>query len=204
MIWVILGLILGYLIGSISPSYILGKAIKGIDIRTVGTKNAGTTNAFQQISKTAGIITGAFDFLKGMIAFGVVYLIALHFGFSINFAFVAAFLAIFGHDWPFYMQFKGGKGAATTWGLMIMSIVWLVVETGASYWILLSPFLIYLILLSIFKKPNIIYFFFAPLYIVLLAFYVGFVNWTIFISFLLIYVYVRAISRFKEKTKKVR
>ena len=127
----IIAIVLGYLIGSISPAYILGKLMRGIDIREYGTKNAGATNAFRVLGKTAGIITLVFDLGKSVLAMFIAYLLLFGNKFDINvfigmpFAIMclAGFAAILGHDFPFYMQFRGGKGAASAWGAFLTLIV---------------------------------------------------------------------------------
>ncbi len=126
----ILSLILAYLIGSINPAYILGKLVKHIDIRKYGTKNAGAMNAGHVIGKWAGILTALFDVLKGIIAFYVTFLIfkipiGLHAPSVPLAAYLAGFLAIVGHDFPFYLNFRGGKGAATTYGLIVLLNIFL-------------------------------------------------------------------------------
>jgi len=200
MIWIILILIIGYLLGSISPAYIIGKA-KGVDIRKVGSKNAGATNAWKSLGKLAGVITAVFDVFKGMFALLLGLYLSNIFGFSINWAFIAGALAIVGHNWPFYMQFKGGKGVATTYGLMIFSFICVIGNYYLNMWIFIISFAVSIIILSITKKPNIIYFIFSPIIIGLLIYLAGINSWTIFALLLTIYVYIRAIMTFRENRK---
>lgn len=102
--------IIAYLIGSISPSILLGKA-KGVDIKSEGSGNAGTTNALRVLGKKAGVIVLVCDLLKGIVGS---LLGLLFFDFTVG-AFCA--VAVFcGHIWPIYFKFKGGKGAATAVG----------------------------------------------------------------------------------------
>ena len=130
LLW-ILSLILAYLIGSISPAYILGRLVKHIDIRKYGTKNAGAMNAGHVIGPWAGIITAIFDMFKAIIAFYITFLLFktalwLPNANSIPLAaYFAGFFAILGHDFPFYLRFKGGKGAAATYALIILLNVFL-------------------------------------------------------------------------------
>ncbi|MDO5714945.1 MAG: glycerol-3-phosphate 1-O-acyltransferase PlsY [Tissierellia bacterium] len=103
--------IIAYLIGNISGSFLIGKLILDKDIRKYGSGNAGTTNAFRVMGKKYGILTFIIDFIKGIVSS---YLIIKFFGkeyvpFSI-------FFCVLGHNYPFYMNFKGGKGMATTLG----------------------------------------------------------------------------------------
>lgn len=122
--------VISYLIGSISGAYIIGKIFLNKDIRKYGSGNAGTTNAMRVLGKKAGILTFLIDFLKGV--FGAFLINIL---FSRNYVPLSIFAAVLGHDFPFYMNFKGGKGVATTLGALafldlkltfICYLVWLV------------------------------------------------------------------------------
>lgn len=100
-----------YLIGSISPSYILGMLFRKLDIRKHGSGNAGSTNAIRVLGKKLGLLTFVIDFLKGLIA------VLLSVFFKVNYApYIAMLGAVLGHVFPFYMNFRGGKGVATTLG----------------------------------------------------------------------------------------
>ena len=125
----ILTLVISYLLGTISGSYIIGNIFLNKDIRKYGSGNAGTTNAMRVLGKKAGVLTFLIDFLKGAI---VTVLIRKFFGY--NFVPLGILGAVIGHDFPFYMNFKGGKGVATTLGALalynfpltlICYIVWL-------------------------------------------------------------------------------
>ncbi|MDO5714331.1 MAG: glycerol-3-phosphate 1-O-acyltransferase PlsY [Tissierellia bacterium] len=107
-------LILSYLIGSVSGSFILGRFAMGIDIRKKGSGNAGTTNAIRVMGVKFGALTFFIDFLKGVIAIAIVSKL------SKDLLVPASLCCILGHDFPFYMNFKGGKGVATTVGCMTM------------------------------------------------------------------------------------
>jgi glycerol-3-phosphate acyltransferase PlsY len=113
-------LLMGYVFGLFQTAFFYGKA-QGIDIREHGSGNSGTTNALRVLGPKAGVIVFWGDCLKCMIAvfltkfiFGesygdIIYLLCLY----------TAVGAILGHNFPFYMQFKGGKGIASSAGLMI-------------------------------------------------------------------------------------
>ncbi len=118
MLW-LLCLPAGYLLGSVSPSYILGKIIKGIDIREHGTKNAGTVNAYRLLGLWPAVLTAVYDLLKGLLA---MYLCALAGGsaFSIH---LAGLAAIAGHVFPLYLRFHGGQGVATATAIMIYYLI---------------------------------------------------------------------------------
>lgn len=116
----IICLVIGYAFGLFQTAYFYGKA-HGIDIRQHGSGNSGTTNALRVLGTKAGLIVFAGDCLKCIIAilvtkllFGqshteIVYLLALYTGAGV----------ILGHNYPFYMNFKGGKGIAATAGLVL-------------------------------------------------------------------------------------
>lgn len=108
-----LALLIGaYLIGSISPSFIIAKYIYGFDIRTKGSGNPGTTNALRTMGPWVALITLVLDILKGSLG---AYL-GLHF-FGPEFSPLTGLMSILGHNFPFYLNFKGGKGVATSIGM---------------------------------------------------------------------------------------
>jgi len=102
-------IIISYLIGSFSSAYFVGKYFKKIDIRNHGSGNAGATNALRIMGKKLGIITFLLDFLKGIISVSL----GLYF-LGYNGGLVAAIFTVIGHNWPIFLNFKGGKGIATT------------------------------------------------------------------------------------------
>ncbi len=113
-------LVLGYAFGVIQTGYFVGKA-NGIDIRDVGSKNSGTTNVLRTLGTKAGLIVFAGDALKCIIAVVVMKMI-----FGEKYADILPLLVIYtgagviiGHNFPFYMKFKGGKGIAATGGMII-------------------------------------------------------------------------------------
>lgn len=113
----LVGLIISYLIGAISGSYILGKVFLKKDVRLFGSGNAGTTNAMRAFGKKWGILTFIIDFLKGIIC---VLILEKIFNFEGYILLLGILICILGHDFPFYMKFKGGKGVATTIGSFLM------------------------------------------------------------------------------------
>lgn len=125
---VILTLIISYLVGSISGSFLLGKYFLHKDVRKFGSGNAGTTNAIRVFGMKIGILTFLIDMLKGsLVAFFLMK-------YNRDYLFLGILFAIIGHDYPFYMNFKGGKGIATTFGaFFVINPIW----TGASFLILL-------------------------------------------------------------------
>ncbi|MGI6608843.1 MAG: glycerol-3-phosphate acyltransferase [Erysipelotrichaceae bacterium] len=115
----LVAVISGYLLGSINPAYILG-IIKGFDIRTKGTFNAGASNAKVTMGWPAFFIVVAYDILKAFIAFFIIrYLYPSDEGAAV----LAGCMAVVGHIYPFYLQFKGGKGFACYIGL-VFAVNW--------------------------------------------------------------------------------
>lgn len=120
----VLCLLIGYGLGSISTSYLYGKA-KGIDVREHGSGNAGTTNTLRVMGRKAGAIVLAGDMLKTFFAILLTWLI-FHWFFPDMDYLLRIYTGagvILGHDYPFYMKFKGGKGIACS-GAMILSFYW--------------------------------------------------------------------------------
>lgn len=121
MIWArIAALAVGYVLGMFQTGYFYGKR-KGIDIRTKGSGNAGTTNTLRTLGLKAGLITFAGDLLKAILA---VFLAKLIFQEKYPDAVAlleiyAGFGAVLGHNFPFYLKFKGGKGIACTSGMIL-------------------------------------------------------------------------------------
>lgn len=118
-------LIIGYFFGMFQTAFILGK-IKGIDIREHGSGNAGTTNTLRVLGTKAGVIVFAGDLLKSIIAVLLVRIL-----FMDNYSDIAPLLVIYtgagcvlGHNFPVYLKFKGGKGIATTGGMILSFHPW--------------------------------------------------------------------------------
>ena len=110
-------LVIGYLLGGIQSAILYGR-LKGVDIRTKGSGNAGTTNTIRVLGKKAGAIVLIIDILKAVVA---IMLAKLIFGHSpqIIVALYSGIGAILGHSFPLFFNFKGGKGIATTAGTLI-------------------------------------------------------------------------------------
>ena len=125
----LLCLVVGYFFGAFQTAYFYGK-MHGLDIRTMGSGNAGTTNTLRVLGTKAGMIVLVGDILKTVLAIacarafiipnlapaGTEYLYVLY----------TAAGAILGHNYPFYMQFKGGKGIASTFGLILSFHPWFI------------------------------------------------------------------------------
>ena len=123
MVEVIVAAIIAYLIGSINFSVILSKKMAGFDVREKGSGNAGTTNMLRTVGKKGAAITLICDILKGVVAILIAILIEKMVEGS-NGALlvqVAGVAVILGHTFPIFFKFKGGKGVATSLGVLIMS-----------------------------------------------------------------------------------
>lgn len=122
-VWAVVATIgAGYLVGSLSPAYFFGRWLKGIDIRDVGRRHAGASNVYMHVNHAAGLITAAFDVAKG----ASVAMASRHcLGADLVVAYLGGFAAVAGHIFPFYLGFRGGRGAATSAGLLMLSLSWL-------------------------------------------------------------------------------
>ena len=148
-------LIIGYAFGLIQTAYIYGR-MHGIDIRTVGSGNAGTTNALRVLGKKAGLVVFLGDVTKTVAAVIVVRLI---FGASYADSIYMLVLytaagVILGHNYPFYLGFRGGKGIAATAGLIASLGPWFILVEGlvfiitftTTHYVSLGSLLVYLAL----------------------------------------------------------
>ena len=108
-------ILIGYLAGSISPSYIIGR-IKGFDIREVGSKNAGASNTLITVGKFAFVFVAAFDMFKAWASFKIS---AMLFPELPTAGLLGGVSAVMGHIYPIFMRFKGGKGFACLAGLCL-------------------------------------------------------------------------------------
>ena len=111
-------LAIGYLFGLFQTGYIYGK-MNHVDIRKYGSGNAGTTNALRTLGWKAGVITFIGDCLKCVLAVVLVRLIYADSSHVELLAIYAGLGAVLGHNFPFYLKFKGGKGIASTAGLIL-------------------------------------------------------------------------------------
>lgn len=123
MPWIIPAIIISYLVGSIPTAYIFGRLLKGVDIRKFGSGNVGATNAMRLLGKPAGISVLILDILKGLvivILLGNIAIAKTHTGITDStLRIVLGLSVISGHNWTIFLNFKGGKGIATTLGVML-------------------------------------------------------------------------------------
>ena len=115
--------IIAYAIGSINFSVIFSRKFAGFDVREKGSGNAGTTNMLRTVGKKAAVITLVCDILKGIVSILIALLIG-YFVKDVNKAIlvqIAGFFAIFGHTFPIFFEFRGGKGVATALGVILLT-----------------------------------------------------------------------------------
>ena len=121
----IICLLIGYAFGCIQTAYITGRIARDIDIREHGSGNAGMTNVLRTIGRRAGVIVFSSDVLKAIIAFVIAALIFngggsfFADGLPIQPGLYAGLGAVLGHNFPFFLKFKGGKGISATLGVML-------------------------------------------------------------------------------------
>ncbi|MBU3658865.1 MAG: glycerol-3-phosphate 1-O-acyltransferase PlsY [Flavobacteriales bacterium] len=120
---ILTNVLIAYLIGSIPTAFWVGKYFHGIDIREHGSKNAGATNTFRVLGKKSGWFVLSVDVLKGVAAATLPYWFQSQLiGFKDELLIMqlsASFSAVFGHVFPIFAGFRGGKGVATSLGIVI-------------------------------------------------------------------------------------
>ena len=154
-------IILSYTIGSIPFGYLVGKYIKGIDIRQHGSGNIGASNAFRVLGAKLALLVLLGDCIKGFICIYLSRMIGVE---LFNYYLLIGMSVILGHNWSIFLKFKGGKGIATTYGVVLAiypfiaicaAIIW-----GIIVWISKIPSLgslisiFFMIIMSlVLKKP---------------------------------------------------
>jgi len=144
----ILTALVAYLLGSVPTGFLAGKA-RGIDIRVVGSGNIGATNVFRALGTVAGVLVMLADALKGWLAVMVFSRLSVDWFLSSpsasrqeGMAILAGLCAVLGHNYTCWLRFKGGKGIATSAGvlaalvpysLLIILVIWLVVMAVSRY-----------------------------------------------------------------------
>ena len=114
--------IIAYAIGSINFSVLVSKKIAGFDVREKGSGNAGSTNVLRTVGKKAAVITLIADILKGIVAILIAWIVG-KFVKEVSSAIlveIAALAVVIGHTFPIFFEFKGGKGVATSLGIVLI------------------------------------------------------------------------------------
>lgn len=150
MHWIILGILSSYLLGSIPTAYIFVRFIKGTDIRKFGSGNVGATNALRLLGKRIGVTVLLLDIVKGFVAVFFLGNFLTHRITFINEETLRIILGascITGHIWTIFLSFKGGKGVATTLGVLIA----LAVKASGLQIVIALTLLTWLIVLILFR-----------------------------------------------------
>jgi glycerol-3-phosphate acyltransferase PlsY len=146
---IIIAFVAAYLLGSFPSAYIMGRLRKGIDIRTVGSRNMGAMNSIYNIGFIYGVIVLALDLGKGAAAVALAHWLGRNFTVSwwIYIEMAVGAVSVLGHNFPVWLKFKGGKGGATVIGVVLYFIPW--------GWPI--GFGIFLVLLALTRVPTISY-----------------------------------------------
>lgn len=164
-IYSISALIIAYLFGSIPTAVWIGQAFYGVDVREYGSGNAGATNTFRVLGKKAGVAVMILDILKGYTATNLAYLIGLSVTGPqnsiqfVNYQLALGITAVMGHLFPIFAGFRGGKGIATLFGMI------LAVHSGAAL-VCVITFLIVLFISKYVSLSSIVSGFSFPLSII--------------------------------------
>ena len=123
-----------YVLGSVPTAHIVVRAVNGEDIRDVGSHNVGALNAYRRVGAWAGLTVLLVDAAKGVLAVTVPRLLGID-----DWAlFITTPLVVAGHNWPVFLNFRGGKGAAAIFGISLVIVPWLtVIIAGLSILVML-------------------------------------------------------------------
>jgi len=179
----VLALICGYLLGNISTSYIIGRLTKNIDIRRFGSGNAGATNTLRVLGLKAGIMVFLVDILKGMVAVFIGFILAGTPGGMISGA-----AAVAGHIWPIFLGFKGGKGVATSFGVLIVLFPLVA-------FIMFVVFVLLVVTTKLMSLGSIVVALLLPILLILFGYELYFLFYGLFLSSLIVYLHKANISR---------
>jgi len=120
VLFIVIALICAYLLGSLPSAYLMARFRKGIDIRGVGSKSMGAMNVFYKVGFAEGLIVLAVDIGKGAAAVAL----ARWLGAPMIVELFAGVAAVIGHSYPVWLKFRGGRGGATTIGILIFLMPW--------------------------------------------------------------------------------
>jgi len=125
--FIVISLALGaYVVGSVPTAYILVRWMEGEDIRDVGSRNVGALNAYNRTGAWAGLLVLVVDTAKGVLAVAAPRLL----GVDPWVLFITTPLVVAGHNWPVFLNFRGGKGAAAIFGISLVIAPWLTIITA--------------------------------------------------------------------------
>jgi acyl phosphate:glycerol-3-phosphate acyltransferase len=162
---IISSIVISYILGAIPFSYLLGRTIKGIDIRKMGSCNVGATNLMRCAGRLLGVSALVLDISKGVIAVTVIAAFFYKPDMVFNpylFKVVLGFFVVAGHVWTVFLKFKGGKGVATAIGVLI-GLSPLAAISGLLVWCLFAVVFRYVSLSSIAMAVSL------PFFMIILA-----------------------------------
>jgi glycerol-3-phosphate acyltransferase PlsY len=119
-LYIVISFVLAYLLGSFPSAYIVARYRKGIDIRTVGSRNMGAMNTFYKVGFWYGVLVLCLDISKGVLAVAIPTLLGVNQVVQL----VSGIIVVIGHVFPLFLNFKGGKGGATCIGVLVFLIPW--------------------------------------------------------------------------------
>ena len=183
----ILLIIFGYLLGSVPFSYLIPKA-KGIDIRKVGSGNVGATNVIRAMGLKFGLLASILDLLKAVIP---VYLATRFLLFDWQIALVAI-TPVFGHIFPIWLNFRGGKGVGSTIGVLFILLGW------ERFLILLSIWLIVIAIFQIMSVASLLMSSLLPLFMAYFSYPLPYFFLVIALAVLIWWAHRENLQRIKE------
>lgn len=139
-----IALIACYILGAIPFGLIIGKIIKGVDIRQYGSGNIGASNVLRTLGTGPALLVFVLDTAKGLVAVLICYALALNEYWTV----AGALLSVFGHTFSVFLKFRGGKGVATSLGVII-GLCPLIAAVAFGLWVLIVGFTRYISLASI-------------------------------------------------------
>lgn len=114
--YTLMSLLIGYFLGSIPSAYLVTRRLTGRDIRQMGGGNMGGLNTFREVGVGAGAAVVLMDLAKGALAVSVAYYLLIQ---NAQWVILTGFAAVIGHNWPIWLDFKGGKGLGPAFGAML-------------------------------------------------------------------------------------
>jgi len=180
-------IIFGYLLGSVPFSYLIPKA-KGIDIRKVGSGNVGATNVIRALGLKFGLLATILDLLKAVIP---VYLATRFLLFDWQIALVAI-TPVFGHIFPIWLNFRGGKGVGSTIGVLFILLGW------ERFLILLSIWLIVIAIFQIMSVASLLMSSLLPLFMAYFSYPLPYFFLVIALAVLIWWAHRENLQRIKE------
>lgn len=139
MITGIVVIIVAYLLGSIPPAYIIGRIVKGIDIRGKGSGNVGTANAFRVLGFRWTVVVLIVDVGKGVCSIILAQVLVL----ALPIVLLTGVAVVIGHNWSVFLRFQGGRGSAPALGVLItllpLQLLITLVVAGVTFFITRKP-----------------------------------------------------------------